>query len=129
MQHRAMTVFSIFVLVACSGDPTAPALNGSWGGEGIAFTVTSRGATMQFDCGSGEIPGPIRLSEGRFDARGTAIVHGGTPMEGQQPDIRGITLQGEVVDKEMVLNVTITGSTPTQYQLLKDAPAILRLCM
>lgn len=132
MRAASRAIMIALIATACAGDPAGPLDAGAWGGEGIQLNVTGTGATLQFDCGSGQIPTPIYVEEDRFGATGSVIVGQGGPIrEGEQADVRDATFVGVIDGSRLTLDVTVAGTpaTTTRYQLLRNAPAILRLCL
>lgn len=88
---------------------------GVWGGHGINIDVTSRGATVAFDCARGEITGPLTLDgKGRFKLRGTVIrEHGGPVRIDESPNRMPALYTGSVKGTAMSLTVVLTDTNET----------------
>ena len=95
------------------------------------MTVTSTGATVQFDCAHGTIPKPLTVdSSGHFDIVGTYTQEGGpTPAAETPVDARysGV-LHGTT---QLDLSVTLTASNQTipSVALQHGMPATLVRCL
>jgi hypothetical protein len=128
---RPMAVATILILsMACAGTPTGPLESGTWGGTGIAMTVTGTGASLEFDCASGSIAGRIVLTEQRFTLPGIFIVeHGGPVHENEPPDQRSATYTGRLSGSLMQLDIVLEDGTRIgPYEVSKDHSALLRKC-
>jgi hypothetical protein len=86
---------------------------GIWGGEHIHLEVSSKVATLEFDCAHGEILEPLTVDrDGRFQARGTFTrEHGGPVRETENPAAQPVKYSGSIKDKEMILTITLTDSS------------------
>ena len=114
------------------GRASAPSdVTGSWGGEHVGLEVTDSGATIEYDCATGTIDGPLHPDgAGRFDARGTHVRgHGGPDREGEVPDAHPARYTGRVEGGRMTLTVgeTDTGATVGTFSLRRGAaPQVFR---
>lgn len=74
------------LLAACATVPSAShPVVGEWGGTHVGLSLTPNGGTLEYDCATGTIIGPLTLHpDGTFDAEG---IHtpgwGGPEIEGQ----------------------------------------------
>jgi hypothetical protein len=51
--HRSivrMSMLAVAAMLACTTEPGAPVLTGSWGGPGLGLTATSTAASLVFGC-------------------------------------------------------------------------------
>ncbi len=122
------------LLSACATPVTGPLEVSAWGGEGVSLTVTAAGAQLEFDCATGAVPNRILLDSGDFSLVGTVTLeHGGPVREGEPPDVHPASFDGSVAGNRMKLTVAIHDPLidyePTQYELFKGAPPMLRKCL
>jgi len=98
--------------------PTTPTtsaqrqLSGLWGGMHVTLENSERGATLEFDCGTGTIREPILLdSAGHFDVAGSYNREGPGPVrQGVQTD-SSARYSGTVTGDTMTLAVRLGGSS------------------
>lgn len=85
---------------------------GPWGGPHIRIDVEARSASIDYDCASGTINGPLTIdSRGRFTWRGTHHrEHGGPIRENEQGNDRPATYSGSVKGDRMTLTVKLSDS-------------------
>ena len=83
---------------------------GPWGGPHIRIEVGARSASIEYDCASGAISGPLTLdSRGRFTWRGTHHrEHAGPIRVGEQGNDRAATYSGFVKGDSMTLTVKLS---------------------
>src|SRR5436309_2532240 len=107
----ATLVFAIFLMTGgIYAQRTKAVSRGTWGGPSLNMTVTSTGATLQFDCADGEITKQLRMTKnGSFAALGTFMRSGPGPIRvDRQPEARSVTYKGKVKGKTMSLSITDT---------------------
>ena len=87
--------FAIVVLaLALAGSPRVA--SGPWGGEGAQLVVNAGGASLELDCGRGELIERLSLDEqGRFSVKGTFVREGG-PTRRDGGDARAVVYRGRV---------------------------------
>jgi hypothetical protein len=87
-------------------------LTGMWGGQHMRLEVSSRGASIEYDCAHGTIDQPMTLdSGGYFDVRGTHITERGGPVrEGERSDALAARYTGRIQGKTMTITVMLTDS-------------------
>ena len=94
--------------------------------------VTARGATIEFDCGSGTIDGPIVLDRrSRFSARGTFTRGHGGPVRNDETNTGVAAIySGKIVDDRMSLKITLAAPARTviTYDLTFGQMVKLRRC-
>ena len=104
----------ILLIGAASADGKRPRTipNGTWGGEHIQIVVLHGSATIEYDCASGKINGPLKLnSRGRFDLRGThAREHGGPVRSDEAAQGEPAQYTGSTDGRKMKLTVTLTNT-------------------
>ena len=117
MRYRlfAATILGIAALVAVGSvaakrPRTIP--NGTWGGQHIQMVVKNGSATIEYDCASGKITGPLKLNtHGKFDLRGTHTrEHGGPVRSDESAEGEPAQYNGWTDGKKMKLTVTLTNS-------------------
>ena len=126
-------------LAACRTADSAPAatdrrdLGGSWGGNHVALTLTADGGTLDYDCASGSIDGPLRIdASGRFSARGThSPGQGGPQRQGEEPPLLPADYSGEVSGDSMTLLVRVpsAGIEIGPLTLRRGAEPVLFRCL
>jgi hypothetical protein len=128
---RSLSVVPVlFLAMACAGTPTGPLENGTWGGTGIALTVTETGAALEFDCATGSISGRIIVTDQGFSLPGIFVLeHGGPVHENEPPDVRQATYTGRLSGSVMQLDIVLEDGTRIgPYEVRRDRSAVLRKC-
>lgn len=104
----------------------------TWGGEHVRLTEREGGASLEFDCASGEITRPLRPdAEGRFDLPGTFTRKSPGPRRvGLTPAARPARYSGRVEGQTMTLTVTLaeTDQPPDTYTLTRGSVGRLGKC-
>ena len=104
---------SLVLLLAgfASSKPRKPQrlATGTWGGMHIRLSVEARSATVEYDCASGTIDGPLTIdSRGRFNWRGTFHRERPGPTRADDPGTdRAATYSGSVKGDRMTLTVRL----------------------
>ena len=106
--------------------------DGSWGGPHIQMQVNNGSATIEYDCATGTIKGPLKVdSRGRFSLLGTHVrEHGGPIRLGEDRSGVPARYTGWTDGKTMKLTVTLT-STKTDvgtFELTHGAIGRIRKC-
>lgn len=86
---------------------------GTWGGRGIALTISQDGtALVELDCARGTIPPPLTLrGDGAFEWKGTLDREGPGPIhQGRSDAGRPVRLRGDVRGETMTLSIEPGGS-------------------
>lgn len=125
---RITTIFSIFAALLLSnvlaqggscggaavskggGVPVSEKLAaGVWGGEHVRMEVSEGGASLEFDCGAGEIGQPVTPDGGgRFDVKGTYLLqHAGPVGRDEEANSRPARYAGRVRGETLTLTVTL----------------------
>jgi hypothetical protein len=116
---------------AVAGDKLAA---GVWGGQHLRMEVREGGVEFEFDCGGGQIEGPIALDgEGRFDVKGTFIAqHAGPVLRDEEANARPARYKGRVRGDTLTLTVTFEGSKEEEerntYTLTRGSEGRLMKC-
>lgn len=104
---------SLLALVAMTlSGATHPPLTGEWGGDRARLILSATGGTLERDCGSGTIKGPLRLDAHHgFKAKGTFETYAPGPMPADAPPRLQPTLySGTVNGDAMMLTVKVKGT-------------------
>jgi hypothetical protein len=89
--------------------------SGVWGGENVEMQVTTKGASLEFACGSGEISEPLVTTKGNFSARGTyRAERGGPAKNGTSSDGVETVYTGTISDGTMQLTFKLVGEPEPQ---------------
>jgi hypothetical protein len=117
---------------AASGESRRVAA-GSWGGMGIAMTVTETGARIEYDCAHGSISEPLLLdADGRFDVKGLHFrEHGGPAREGEETRGDPVRYTGQVAGENMTLTVEHEQSDAPadSYKLVRGKTGRIHKCL
>jgi hypothetical protein len=112
--NRFLLAVSLVLLIASSGASKPRKMQrlptGTWGGLHIRIEVGSRSATIDYDCATGAIDGPLTMdSKGRFAWRGTYNrEHGGPIRIDEKPNSRPVIYSGSIKDDTMTLTVKLS---------------------
>lgn len=108
-------VLALGLAIRCGGGEVTGAgrdrvPEGSWGGEHIGLEVTTKGASVDYDCAHGAVDQPMTLDKnGRFDVKGTHIRERPGPVrEGDETASRPARYEGRTDGRTMTLTVTLT---------------------
>jgi hypothetical protein len=126
----SMAVMGGLAMVVASADPGV--LEGKWGGDRLRLVVDTAGATVETDCATGRIAGPIKLSAGGgFQAMGTFEQHQGGPQRADAPaSSPSARYSGQVEGDVMTLSITPAGATTAQtFRVRKGAAVKLVRCL
>jgi len=127
-------------IVAHSGEchrsaPTSPdrhVQTGTWGGQGVALTVTPSGGRLEFDCASGEITEQMTTdADGRLTVAGVFVQEQGGPIRiGEEPERQRARYSGRLTGQTLTLEVVLTASNQTvgSFTLVYGALPRLRKC-
>ena len=103
---------------------------GVWGGQHIRIKVGEKSATIEYDCASGVIKGPLVFdSAGNFSLRGTHRMERGGPVRSNEnPTEVPATYTGTVKGKIMTLTLKLSDSDEETFTLEKGKPGDLFKC-
>jgi len=103
---------------------------GTWGGEHINMKVGAKSATIEYDCASGVIQGPLIIdADGKFNLRGTHRMRRGGPTRAdEKPNDHPATYTGSIKGNTMTLNLKIGDSDEETFTLEKGKEGELFRC-
>ena len=113
-------------------DAKSALLIGSWGGPHAGITFEGGLASVQFDCASGTIDGPVYPGkDGTFTAKGSVRTGTGGPVRvGQIFRSQRATYSGQVAKDSMTLNVVVEdGPAMGPFTLTQGATPLLTRCL
>jgi hypothetical protein len=103
---------------------------GTWGGQHINMKVGAKSATIEYDCATGTIRGPLVVdSEGNFTLRGTHRMQRGGPVRADEtPNDHPATYTGSIKGNTMTLNLKLSDSDVETFTLEKGKEGELFRC-
>ncbi len=131
--RRSLVLLVLLGSVACL-DPEMPApVLGEWGGEHLGLVARTEGASLEFDCATGEIASAIVPDgSGRFSVAGFHIPgHGGPIRQDEEPVRIPERFDGTVRGDLMTISVTLPdwATTLGPYTLLRGASPRVFKCL
>lgn len=122
-----------FLASSCASLDDKPAfLIGSWGGPHASITFEGGLASVEFDCASGTIDGPVYpAKDGSFTVKGSVRTGTGGPVRvGQIFKSERASYSGRVAEDVMTLNVTLEGGDAMgPFTLTQGASPLLTRCL
>jgi len=103
---------------------------GVWGGQHISIKVGTKSATIEYDCASGVINGPLVVDRnGNFNLRGTHRMERGGPVRADE-DSRQVpaSYTGSIKGNTMTLTLKLSDSDEETFTLEKGKPGELFKC-
>lgn len=103
---------------------------GVWGGPHISIKVRAKSATIEYDCASGVIDGPLVVdSNGHFNLRGHHNMERGGPLRSDdEPRQHPATYTGSIKGNTMTLTLKLGDSDVETFTLEKGKPGELFKC-
>lgn len=103
---------------------------GMWGGQHIQIKVGANSATIEYDCASGVIDGPLVVdSNGNFKLRGTHRTERGGPVRAdEEPRQIPATYTGSVKGNTMTLTLKVSDSDEEMFTLERGKQGDLFKC-
>ena len=103
---------------------------GVWGGQHINIEVGEKSATIEYDCASGVINGPLVVdSNGNFKLRGTHRMERGGPIRAdEKPNEHPATYTGSIKGNTMTLSLKLSSSDEETFTLEKGKQGELFKC-
>ena len=103
---------------------------GNWGGQHINIKVGAKSATIEYDCASGVIQGPLVVDgDGNFNLRGTHRMQRGGPLRADEtPQDHPATYTGSIKGNTMTLNLKLSDSDVETFTLEKGKEGDLFRC-
>lgn len=125
---------AVLALPACDDELAGAGLvDGVWGGQHVAMTVTGTTATLEYDCAHGDLELPAEpAGNGEFDADGThTLEHGGPVLDGEPPDTHPARYHGTLFGNVLTLTVTIVDLDQTlgPFVLKRGEPGQVFKCL
>ena len=103
---------------------------GVWGGPHINLEVGEKSATIEYDCASGVINGPLVVdADGHFNLRGTHRPERGGPVRADDNSAgHPATYSGTIKGNTMTLTLKVGDSDEETFTLEKGKPGELVKC-
>ena len=103
---------------------------GSWGGRHISMKVGARSATIEYDCASGVIDGPLVVDDdGHFNLRGTHRMERGGPIRADESSKgQPATYTGTINGNTMTLTLKFDDADEETFTLEKGKEGELFKC-
>ena len=103
---------------------------GTWGGEHINMKVGAKSATIEYDCATGVIQGPLVVDrDGNFNLRGTHRMQRGGPVRADETaNDHPATYTGSIKGNTMTLNLKLSDSDVETFTLEKGKEGELVRC-
>lgn len=104
--------------------------SGLWGGQHISIDVGTKSATIEYDCASGVIDGPLVVdADGHFNLRGTHRPERGGPVRADDNSPgHPATYTGTIKGNTMTLTLKVGDSDEETFTLEKGKPGELVKC-
>lgn len=118
----------VFVIAEARKMQSIP--TGNWGGQHINMKVGAKSATIEYDCATGVIKGPLVVDgNGNFKLRGThRMQHGGPVRADETPNDHPATYTGSIKGNTMTLNLKVGDSDEETFTLEKGKEGELFRC-
>ena len=116
MFRRVLLVFLVlFISVTAETQNMQRIPTGVWGGPHINIEVGEKSATIEYDCASGVIDGPLVVDgNGNFKLRGTHRIERGGPISAdEKPNEHSATYTGSIKGNTMTLTLKVGDSDET----------------
>ena len=103
---------------------------GNWGGQHINIKVGSKSATIEYDCATGVIEGPLAVDRnGNFNLHGKHRMERGGPVRADEnPRELPATYTGSIHGNTMTLNLKVADSEVETFTLEKGKEGELFKC-
>ena len=125
-----LVVFLVLISVTAQTQRMRYIARGLWGGQHISIDVGEKSATIEYDCASGVINGPLVVdSNGNFDLRGIHKMERGGPVRADD-NSKGqpATYTGSIKGDTMTLTLKLEGLDEETFTLEKGKPGELVKC-
>jgi hypothetical protein len=113
-----------------AGESAKSVSAGVWGGQSLNLEVTAQGATLEFDCATGNILEPLVLdANGKFRVAGRFQTEGGPVRKDQMSSGRDVVFSGVVQGDTMQLEFTLAeDKSPEKFTLVRGQTGRLHRC-
>jgi hypothetical protein len=128
---RVLLVVSVLLVsVTAKTQKMRRIATGVWGGEHINMKVRAKSATIEYDCATGVIAGPLVVDRsGHFSLRGTHKMERGGPVRlGDEPKPVPATYTGSIKGNTMTLTLKLAGADDETFTLEKRKTGELFKC-
>jgi hypothetical protein len=132
---RLLVISSLLITTVSAGSQKMQRIaTGTWGGQHVQVDVTSKSASIEFDCAHGTIEGPLMIdSKGQFSLKGTFAMERGGPTRSDDAASSGrpATYSGSIKGKTMKLTVKLADDDQVldTFELSHGSPGRLRKCL
>lgn len=125
-----LVVLVLGVLVTAQTQRMRRIATGLWGGQHISIEVGEKSATVEYDCASGVIDGPLVVdNHGNFDLRGIHKMERGGPVRADEnPKEHPATYTGSIKGDTMTLTLKLEGLDDETFTLEKGKQGELVKC-
>ena len=125
-----LVFFVLFISVTAKTQNMQRIPTGVWGGQHINIDVGDKSATIEYDCASGVIEGPLVVdSHGSFKLRGTHRVERGGPVRaGDDTKGQPATYTGAIRGNTMTLTLKVGDAQAETFTLEKGKEGELVKC-
>ena len=134
MFSKQTTVLVVILLAVCSVTAETRKMQriatGNWGGQHINIKVTAHSATIEYDCATGVIQGPLVVDRnGNFKLHGTHRMERGGPVRANEtPSDVPATYTGSIHGNTMTLNLKLNDAEDETFKLVKGQEGELFKC-
>src|ERR1041385_6901419 len=124
LKHR-VAILMVVLLAVCSVVAETRKMQriptGNWGGQHIKIKVTAQSATIEYDCASGMIKGPLVVdSNGNFNLHGTHRMERGGPVRADEtPNDVPATYTGSIRGNTMTFSLKVGDAEAETFTLEK----------
>lgn len=128
--HVLLVISVLLVSVNAETQKMHRIATGVWGGEHIRIEVGAKSATVEYDCATGVINGPLVVdSNGEFNLRGIHKMERGGPVRADDnPKQHEATYSGSIKGNTMTLTLKFADFEPETFTLEKGKPGELFKC-
>ena len=132
MFYKKGTLVLLFglLLMAVTAMKQQRIATGVWGGQHINIKVGANSATIEYDCASGVIDGPLIVDDtGRFNLRGIHRMERGGPVRAdEEPRQIPATYVGSIKGNTMTLTLKLSDSDEETFTLERGKHGELFKC-
>jgi hypothetical protein len=128
---RVLLVVSLLLIsVTAKTQKMQHIATGVWGGEHISMKVGAKSATIEYDCASGVIDGPLVVnSNGQFNLHGKHKMERGGPIRlGEEAKSVPAIYTGSIKGNTMTLTLKVADAEDETFTLEKGKPGELFKC-
>jgi hypothetical protein len=132
--RRRTAVLIVVLLAVCSVIAETRKMQriptGNWGGQHINIKVTAQSATIEYDCATGVMQGPLVVDRnGNFKLHGTHRMERGGPVRADEtPRDSPATYTGSIRGNTMTLNLKVNDAEVETFKLVKGQEGELFKC-